>query len=176
MPQTAIPRRIVTLEEVTVNAPAETLAEARTLLFEYGQFVLSNRAMAGFCYGSLEKEAERLPVSYTERGGGCLLARTDGVSAGFVAWRDISSDALPSAWEVKRLWVRPASRGLSLGRTLTQFVLDRAADFGRKAVYLDTVPAAMAEAHKLYLTMDFTPCPRYNDNPVVGVEFLMKLL
>jgi GNAT superfamily N-acetyltransferase len=176
MPQTAIPRRVVTLEEVAADAPVETLAEARTLLFEYGQFVLSNRAMAGFCYGSLEKEAKWLPDSYTERGGGCLLARIDDAAAGFVAWRDISSDALPSAWEVKRLWVRPATRGLALGRTLTQAVLDRAAEAGRKAVYLDTVPAVMPEAHKLYLAMGFTPCPRYNDNPVAGVEFLMKLL
>jgi GNAT superfamily N-acetyltransferase len=176
MPQTAIPRRIVTLEEVAANAPAENIAEARTLLFEYGQFVLSNRAMAGFCYGPLEQEAERLPASYTERGGGSLLARMGGVAAGFVAWRDISSDALPSAWEVKRLWVRPTARGLALGRMLTQAVLDRAAAAGRKAVYLDTVPAAMPQAHKLYLAMGFVSCPRYNDNPIAGVEYLMKLL
>jgi len=163
------------MEELSADSMAETLAEARTLLLEYGQYILSTSA-AGFCYGSLEKEAERLPFYYTEHGGGCLIARVDGAAAGFVAWRDISSEATPEAWELKRLWVRPEARGLSLGRTLTQSVLGRAAAAQRKAVYLDTVPEALPTAHRLYLDMGFIPCPRYNDNPVKEVQYFVKYL
>lgn len=175
MSQPEIAPRVITMEELTADSTAETLADARTLLIEYGQYILSTSA-AGFCYGSLEKEAERLPFSYMERGGGCLIARVDGAAAGFLAWRDISSDVTPEAWELKRLWVRPEARGLSLGRTLTQAVLDRAAATQRKAVYLDTVPAALPAAHRLYRDMGFLPCARYNDNPVKEVEYFVKYL
>lgn len=175
MPQPEIAPRIFNLEELSADSTPETLIDARALLLEYGQYLLDGR-VAGFCYGSLEKEAEDLPSYYTERGGGCLIVRVDGAAAGFVAWRDISSDATPNAWELKRLWVRPEARGLSLGRMLTQAVLDRAAAVQRKAVYLDTVPAALPAAHRLYLDMGFLPCPRYNENPVKEVQYFVKYL
>lgn len=130
MQQPAAPRRTVSLEEVAADSSAGTLAEARALLLEYGQFILATNQVAGFCFGSLEQEVARIPLNYTERGGGCLIARANGVAVGFVCWRDISSDAIssdaipsdaiPSAWEMKRLWARPEARGLGLGRTLTQ--------------------------------------------------------
>jgi putative acetyltransferase len=176
MPQTAAPRSTVSLEEVAADSSAGTLAEARALLLEYGQFILATDQVAGFCFGALEQEVARVPLNYTERGGGCLIARANGIAVGLVCWRDISSDAIPSAWEMKRLWTRPEARGLGLGRTLTQAVLDRAARAGCRAVYLDTVPAAMAEAHRLYLAMGFIPCPQYNDSPIAGIEYLVKLL
>jgi hypothetical protein len=175
MPQIATPRR-ASLEEIPADAAAETLACARALLLEYGQFILASGQVAGFCFGSLEKEAERLPLSYTERGGGCLMARADGLAAGLVCWRGIAPEAIPAAWEMKRLWVRPEARGLGLGHALTQAVLDRAVAGGRKAVYLDTVPAAMADAHKLYLSMGFTPCPQYNNSAIAGIVYLVKRL
>jgi GNAT superfamily N-acetyltransferase len=175
MPHPELAPHILTMEELSADSTSETLADARTLLLEYGQYILSTSA-AGFCYGSLEKEAERLPSYYTERGGGCLVARVDGAAAGFVAWRDISSAVTPEAWELKRLWVRPEARGLSLGRTLTQFVLDRAVAAQRKAVYLDTVPEALPAAHRLYLDMGFHSCPRYNENPVHDVQYFVKYL
>jgi putative acetyltransferase len=82
----------------------------------------------------------------------------------------------PRAWELKRLWVRPDARGLSLGRALTQAVLRRAVASGCTAVYLDTAPAAMGAAHHLYLALGFEPCAPYNDNPVEGLAWLRKQL
>jgi GNAT superfamily N-acetyltransferase len=104
------------------------------------------------------------------------MALVDGQPAGFVAWRELPVSIAPDAWELKRLWVRPIARGLGLGRSLTQAVLDRAAAAGRKAVYLDTAPASMAAAHRIYLEMGFTPCAQYNDNPVEGLAYLVKFL
>jgi ribosomal protein S18 acetylase RimI-like enzyme len=146
------------------------------LLLEYGRFVIAQPGAARFCFGSLEKEAARLPTSFHEQGGGCLIAQAHGQPAGFIAWRTVPPTVEPDAWELKRLWVRPAARGLSLGRALTQAVLDRAIAAGRKAIYLDTAPASMAAAHRMYLALGFAPCAPYNDNPVEGLAYLRKAL
>src|ERR1700693_5533253 len=94
------------LVELTATAPAEMLAQARDLLLEYGRFVISQPAAARFCFGSLEKEAARLPLSYQEQGGGALVAFVEGIPAGFVAWRKAPAPFAETAWELKRLWVR----------------------------------------------------------------------
>jgi ribosomal protein S18 acetylase RimI-like enzyme len=164
------------LEEIALSSPENTLAAARELLLEYGRFVIAQPGAARFCYGSLEREAARLPLSYHEQGGGCLMASVEGVPAGFIAWRALPAAVATDAWELKRLWVRPIGRGLGLGRALTQTVLDRAVAAGRKSVFLDTAPASMAAAHRLYLKLGFTPCDPYNDNPVEGLVYLSKAL
>jgi len=104
------------------------------------------------------------------------MARLGDEPAGFVAWRALPATVSPDAWELKRLWVRPLARGFGLGRILTTAVLDRAATSHQKALYLDTAPAAMAAAHRLYLEMGFAPCAQYNDNPVEGLAYLVKFL
>jgi GNAT superfamily N-acetyltransferase len=169
-------KKTLQIEELTTGHEASVLSEARELLLEYGRFVISEPGVARFCFGTLEKEADHLPLSYVEQGGGCLMARVDGTAAGFVAWRAVPKTVAPDAWEVKRLWVRTAGRGLGLGRALTQAVLDRAVTARRTAVYLDTVPEAMPSAHRLYLDMGFVPCAPYNDNPVEGLAYLVKYL
>jgi len=165
-----------TLEELTATASQKTLAQARELLLEYGRFVVAQPGAARFCFGSLKQEAARLPLSYLEQGGSCFIALAHGQPAGFIAWRTLPHTVAPDAWELKRLWVRPAARGLALGRALTQAVLDRAVAASRTAIFLDTAPASMAAAHRLYLKLGFEPCPPYNDNPVEGLAWLKKSL
>lgn len=168
--------RRIAIAELAPDSSAAHLADARALLLEYGRFVIAQPGAARFCYGSLEKEAADLPHSYLTQGGGSLLAFADDQAAGFVAWRTLGATApvVPNAWELKRLYVRPSARGLQLGRALTQAVLDCAIAARRSALYLDTAPASMGAAHKLYLEMGFVPCAPYNDNPVEGVTFLVK--
>jgi ribosomal protein S18 acetylase RimI-like enzyme len=164
------------LEEISATAPESTRAQARELLLEYGRFVIAQPGAARFCFGTLEKEAARVPLSYHEQGGGCLMAYANGEPAGFVAWRTLPGSVAPDAWELKRLWVRPCARGLGLGRALTQAVIDRAASSGRKSIFLDTAPASMAAAHRMYLELGFEPCAPYNDNPVERLAYLKKNL
>jgi GNAT superfamily N-acetyltransferase len=166
----------VQLVELTATAPAELLTQARELLLEYGQFVISQPAAARFCFGSLEKEAARLPLSFHEQGGGAMIGLVNDQPAGFVAWRRAPGKLAEDSWELKRLWVRPQGRGTGLGRALTQAVLDRAVGAGRKAVYLDTVPGAMTAALRLYLVMGFVPCTPYGDNPIEELEYLVMNL
>jgi ribosomal protein S18 acetylase RimI-like enzyme len=168
--------RPITLQSIAADASEATLAQARELLLEYGRFVIAQPGVTRFCFSSLEQEAAHLPFSFIEQGGGCLITHIQSEPAGFVAWRALSPAVEPDAWELKRLWVRPAARGRSLGRALTQNVIDRAIAAGRKAIYLDTAPASMAAAHRLYLEMGFAPCAPYNDNPVEGLAWLRKPL
>ncbi len=170
--------RTIRLEELSNHSSHEALLAARELVLEYGRFVIAQPGAARFCFGSLEKEAARLPMSYREQSGGCLMAFVDNVPTGFVAWRAIasSSEVMADAWEMKRLWVRPVGRGLGLGKALTEAVLNRASTTKRKAVYLDTAPASMAAAYRMYLDMGFTPCAPYNDNPVENLAYLVKFL
>jgi len=166
------------LEELSATSHEKSVAAARALLREYGQFVLAQQGTAQFCYGTLEREADGLPASFADQGGGCLLAWTGDDAAGFVAWRALaaSNQVVADAWEMKRLWVRPTARGLGPGRLLTQAVLERAVAAKREAVYLDTAPAAMGSAYRLYAEMGFAPCERYNDNAVEGLKFMVKFL
>ena len=52
-----------------------------------------------------------------------------------------------------------------------QAAIDHARAAGATAIYLDTVPAAMPEANRLYEAMGFEPVPRYNDNNVADIAF-----
>jgi putative acetyltransferase len=170
--------KTISIEELAADSGELARAQARELLLEYGRFVVAQPGAARFCYGSLEKEAAELPLCYHRQGGGCLMAHLDGAPVGFVAWRTVarSGQVVEDAWELKRLWVRSVARGLRLGRTLTQGVLDRAIAARRKAIYLDTAPASMSAAHHIYIDMGFVPCPAYNDNPVENLAYLVKFL
>jgi ribosomal protein S18 acetylase RimI-like enzyme len=173
-PETA--GRQIQLEEIFADASPYILAAARELLLEYGRFVVAQPGAARFCFGSLEKEAARLPQSYIEQSGSCIVAFVDQEPAGFIAWRALPPSVAPAAWELKRLWVRPSGRGLGLGRKLIEAALGRAVTAGQKAVYLDTVPESMAAAVRIYQELGFRPCAPYNDNPVEGIAYFMKPL
>jgi N-acetylglutamate synthase-like GNAT family acetyltransferase len=145
---------------------AGDIAAARRLLQGYGEYLAANPAgAANICIEGYEQELERLTDKYAV----LLLATVDGTAAGCVALRRIPTDAL--ACEMKRLWVDGAFRGLRLGRRLVEGAIEWAKQMGFETMYLDTVPAAMPEANRLYAAMGFEPVERYNENPLPGVEF-----
>jgi putative acetyltransferase len=132
--------------------------------------------VASFCLGALEHEAARLPESYWEQGGGALLAWLGDFPAGFVAWRSLPGVEFASAWELKRLWTRPETRGSGLGRRLVEAVEERARAAGKSQLLLDTAPEAMPVAHRLYLAMEFVERPPYNGRAQDGIAYLGKRL
>jgi ribosomal protein S18 acetylase RimI-like enzyme len=66
--------------------------------------------------------------------------------------------------EIKRLYVRPAYRGLQIGDAALQKLLADAAAFGYRSVCLDTAPFMQA-AQRLYAAHGFVDCAAYE-----GVE------
>ena len=145
---------------------AGDMAAVRRLLQAYGEYLAANPAgAANICIEGYEQELEGLSDKYAV----LLVVTVDGTAAGCVALRRIPADAL--ACEMKRLWVDGAFRGLSLGRRLVERAIEWAKQMGFETMYLDTVPAAMPEANRLYAAMGFEPVDRYNENPLPGVEF-----
>jgi putative acetyltransferase len=162
------------LVDVTPDSPPQIIASARELLLEYGRFVAAQSAVAGFRFAALAEEAAQLPQSYPGLGGGVLLAYIAASPVASVVWRTLPSAEFATAWEVKRLWVRPVARGLGLGRILMQTILDRARAAGKTHLMLDTEPTSMASAYRLYLDLGFKECAAYRGSPTPGILYMRK--
>jgi putative acetyltransferase len=175
-PHTSSATSSYSLLELTTHSPASIIASARELLLEYGHFVAAQPNVASFCFGALKEEVAKLPQGYLDQGGGAILALTDEQPIGFVAWRSLPAPELATAWELKRLWIRPEARGSGTGRRLVQAVLARAKANSKSAVLLDTAPDAMAAAHSLYLQLGFVECPPYNGRSLNGIVYMRKSL
>ncbi len=145
---------------------ADDVTTVRTLLLEYQKLLGIDLSFQDF-----EAEVNGLPGPYAPPGGRLLLATHDGVVVGCVALRA----AAPSQSEMKRLYVRPAARGLGVGRALVSQVLSEARAIGYSEIVLDTLPS-MVEAQRLYEQLGFHDVPAYRPNPVVGTRYLAKSL
>jgi GNAT superfamily N-acetyltransferase len=147
----------------------DDIATARTLMRAYGDYLANNPGGAeNICLEGYARELENLPEGYVL----LLLVFVDGQAAGCVALREIVRDE--KACEMKRLFVPNAFRGFKLGRQLVEAAIAWAQQQGFQGMYLDTVPAAMPEANRLYESMGFLPVERYNKNPVADLAFFRR--
>lgn len=140
--------------------------EARTLFLEY-----SNGLKVDLCFQGFESELANLPGEYAAPRGALLLATVDGMIAGCCALRPLDSSDYSNAAEMKRLFVRPAFRGLGLGRLLTEAILESAQKAGYSCVLLDTLDD-MESARALYEDLGFEEIPPYYHNPIAGAHYL----
>jgi putative acetyltransferase len=145
---------------------AELLEEARSIFREYARSL-----SVDLCFQNFEAELEGLPGDYQEPGGQLLLAFVDGELAGCGAIRRLAEADYPNACEMKRLYVRPAYRGLGLGRTLAEGLMDEARRAGYSVMLLDTLDD-MEAARELYGALGFEEIPPYYFNPVPGAHYL----
>src|ERR1700730_14436716 len=151
-----------------VNAQtAQQVHEARLLFQEYGASLPFDR-----CFQNFEQELADLPGEYGSPSGRLLLAITEnGAVAGCVALRQWE----PGIGEMKRLFVRPAFRGMGLGRKRALALLKAAMEIEYGKVRLDTTPT-MTEAMRLYDSLGFRRVEPYRDNPIQGAVFLEIVL
>lgn len=91
----------------------QDLDSVRALIREYAESLGID-----LCFQGLEEELARLPGDYAPPGGALLIAHVDGMLAGCCALRLLDNVDYVNACEMKRLYVRPAYRGLGLGRLL----------------------------------------------------------
>lgn len=154
---------------------AADLRAARGLMREYGAFISSKLGAEHVCKASLEEEIVDAAKIYAAPRGFLLLACCGGLPepCGCLALRPLPSRPAEAA-EIKRLWVRPECRGHEAGAALLDRALELAGELGYARVVLDTVPAAMPAAVKLYLSRDFNPTTRFNDNSIPGIVFYCR--
>jgi ribosomal protein S18 acetylase RimI-like enzyme len=137
-------------------------AVARVLIAEYAVALGRDLSFQGFA-----EELAALPGAYAPPGGALLLATVEDAPAACVALRAWCGDIA----EMKRLYVRPAQRGLGLGESLARAILAEARALGYRRVRLDTLPE-MAAAQALYQRLGFRPIPPYYDSPIAGTRFM----
>jgi putative acetyltransferase len=140
---------------------APDIAIARELFEEY------QRALGvDLCFQGFDEELASLPGAYARPTGRLLLVSSDSLVLGVGALRALDADC-----EMKRLYVRPAGRGLGLGRLLATGLIEEARLAGYRRMLLDTLPT-MKGAQALYRSMGFAEIAAYCNNPIVGTLYM----
>ena len=140
---------------------ADEIHEIRRLFREYEAYL-----GVDLCFQGFEEELAGLPGKYAPPSGILLLAFAEGEAAGCVALRESGAGVC----EMKRLFVRPGSRGTGLGRLLANEVIDAARELGYSLMRLDTLDR-LTEAMQLYESLGFRKTEPYYMNPLPGVVY-----
>ena len=154
-----------TIDLITPRSAVE-LEAPRDIFRDYAESIEVDLSFQDF-----GAELESLPGEYVEPRGGLCLAMVNGHVAGCCALRPLDNVDYPNASEMKRLFVRPAFRGLGLGRRLAEAVLDMARQQDYACILLDTLDA-MESARALYAELGFVEIPPYYHNPLAGAHYL----
>lgn len=144
------------------RATTAQLNDARHLLHEYFDVI-------GVV---LRDDDDAIRAFLDDPGSAMWIAYVDGAPAACVAMRPLTGIA--GAVECKRLYVAERHRGRGLSQALMRALEDHAAEAGHSAVYLDTKDDLRA-AIRLYDSLGYERCERYNDNPQATI-FMRKRL
>lgn len=116
------------------------------------------------CFQNFAEELAGLPGKYAPPDGRLALAWVEQEPAGCIALRRFDAQRA----EVKRLYLRPAYRGMGLGRALLEWVLGKARAIGYSEVLGHTMPV-MQDALALYDRMGFERTAPYAGQDESGV-------
>lgn len=130
-----------------------------------------NSPKADLVYQNFEEEFANLPGDYADPSGRILLAWDQSEVLACAAIRKVDT----STCELKRVYVRPAARGLSIGRLLVEGLISEAKSIGYSRICLDVLPEFLA-AQKLYESLGFLPADPVSYNPIPGTKFLALAL
>jgi arabinose-5-phosphate isomerase len=153
------------------------LEQAKALFTEYV------RSLAfSLDYQDIDAELATLPGKYAPPQGCIFIAVVDGQPMGCIALRPIAGmphdlvQGRPArVCEMKRMYVRPAARGLGLGRLLASAIIEFATAAGYDQMKLDT-ESDFTAAVSLYRSLGFTDCPRYNNDPQPNTLWMARPL
>ena len=148
--------------QIALAHTADDVATVRELFHEY-----QTQLGVDLSYQDFEAELRDLPGAYAAPSGRLLLASHHGTPVGCAALRDAGTGRA----EMKRLFVRPAGRGLGVGKELIARLIDEARAAGYREMVLDTLPS-MQSAQRLYAQFGFRDIPPYRASPVQGTRYL----
>ena len=144
------------------HAGTSDIPGVAALFREYQESLGVDLGFQGF-----EAELKALPGRYAPPSGRLLVARSGDGLFGCVALQSLGGDEC----EMKRLYVRPGTRGSGMGRRLVERVIDEARGIGYRRMRLDTLPG-MRSAMRLYESLGFADVAPYRFNPVPGTRYL----
>ena len=140
----------------------DDIARARQLFEEYAASLDFS-----LCFQNFDEELAGLPGGYAPPEGALLLAYSSDQVAGCVALRALETGVC----EMKRLYVKPAFRGLGLGKKLVDAIIAEGRRKGYRAMRLDSAPM-QERAQALYRKVGFVDIESYNGNPMDGVRYM----
>ncbi len=149
----------------------DELPLVRELFLEYARGLGFDLDFQGF-----EHELAGLPGEYAPPRGAILLGERLDADGGAtvlaaVALRPLAGDVC----EMKRMYVRPAARGLGLGRALGEAIVAEGRRLGYRAMRLDTIDT-MLPAIALYESLGFRRIAPYRYNPMPGALYFEATL
>ena len=142
------------------------LPEIKELIIEYSKFL--NRDLS---FQSLEEELNDLGKKFSGNNGYCLALLINGKVMGCVAYHKLTD----TRCEMKRLYVKPETRGLKAGEKLIEKIISVAKENGFKEMVLDTIEPLKAAIH-IYQKAGFEECEPYYNNPMSDVIYMKKVL
>lgn len=134
----------------------------QALLREYADTLGIDLAFQRF-----DDEVAGLPGRFAPPDGRLLVATDHGRIVGCIALRAVDGERC----EMKRLYVRPQTRGTGLGRRLAEAICAEARAAGYRSMVLDTLPT-MAAAQAVYRALGFGATTPYVFNPIPGTRYL----
>lgn len=152
--------------KISIAQSAEDFSAGKRLFLEYAESLDFS-----ICFQNFEQELADIHVQYGAPNG-CLLLVNEGENpvgcAGVRRWEnDIA--------ELKRMYLRPHTRGRGWGRLLLEAALEHARRLDYRRIRLDTVPTMQA-AIALYRELGFAEIPAYRENPFAGTLYMEKTL
>ena len=148
----------------------QSLDTTRRIFQEYADSLAVPECLTGF-----DEELKALPGDYAAPRGQLLVAMAGQEMLACCGLRALDNVDYSNACEIRRLYVRPAYRGLGLGRRLTEAQMDFARMQGYSCMLLDTL-SDMEAARALYQGLGFKEIPPYYFNPIPGAHYLMATL
>ncbi|MEM8788271.1 MAG: GNAT family N-acetyltransferase [Pseudomonadota bacterium] len=146
---------------------AADIDAGRALIAEYAAWLERDHGI-GLAFQGIHAELEGLLGAYTPPSGALFVAfGSGGQPCGCVALRMFRGGIC----EIKRLYVRPATRGTGLGDRLIKTILQEARALGYAQACLDTA-GFMAGALALYRAHGFAETGAYYDNPLPDITYL----
>ena len=150
---------------MTTIRHAEFPRDAAAVLDIWREFVAS--PTVSLDYQSNETEFANIPGKYAQPSGRIMVAEQDGQLVGCGAFRKVTSEIC----EMKKLYVRPVARGLSLGYQLTSILIEEARLAGYAEMRLDVL-AEFVKAREIYAALGFEAAEPISYNPTAGASFL----
>lgn len=143
------------------------IPQVRELIIEYTEHL--NRDLS---FQNIDEELANPAVKYTAPEGEILVAvDEDDYVIGMVAYHRHNDIRC----EMKRLYVKPKTRGMYAGDTLVKEIINHAKQSGYKEMVLDTITPLEA-AIGLYKKNGFEECDPYYNNPMDDVIYMRKEL